>query len=134
MRDHRKFARLPIEGSLTGDITVALPLEVTQISAGGVLVETDRPLRLESLHELRFALEGTALVIRGRVVHSRVSDWSSSTRPSMCRRRFAPCWRASATTPLRPDQPHEHRALDHAGCLRCEAIGPQLQGINQRGR
>ena len=62
MRDHRKFSRLPIEGSLTGDITVALPLEVTQISAGGVLVETDRPLRLESLHELRFALEGAALV------------------------------------------------------------------------
>ena len=74
MRDHRKFARLPIEGSLTGDITVALPLEVTQISAGGALIETDRPLRLESLHELRFALEGTALVISGRVVHSRVAD------------------------------------------------------------
>ncbi len=74
MRDHRKFSRLPIEGSLTGDITVALPLEVTQISAGGVLVETDRPLRLESLHELRFALEGAALVVRGRVVHSRVAD------------------------------------------------------------
>ncbi|MDO8793013.1 MAG: PilZ domain-containing protein [Vicinamibacterales bacterium] len=74
MRDHRKFSRLPIEGSLTGDITVALPLEVTQISAGGVLIETDRPLRLESLHELRFALEGAPLVVRGRVVHSRVAD------------------------------------------------------------
>ncbi len=74
MRDHRKFARLPIEGSLTGDITVALPLELIQISAGGALVETDRPLRLESLHELRLALEGAVLVVRGRVVHSRVAD------------------------------------------------------------
>lgn len=74
MRDHRRFARLPIEGSLTGDITVALPLEVTQISAGGALIETDRPLRLESLHELRFSLEGAALVVMGRVVHSRVAD------------------------------------------------------------
>lgn len=79
MRDHRRFTRLPVEGSLTGDITVALPLVVTQISAGGVLVETDRPLRLESLHELRLNVDGLPLVVSGRVVHSRVVDLAADT-------------------------------------------------------
>ncbi len=70
-RPSRKFG---IEGSLTGDITLAQPLGVTQISAGGVLIETCRSLWLKSLHELRFALEGASLVVRGRVVHSHVAD------------------------------------------------------------
>ncbi|MGE0395047.1 MAG: PilZ domain-containing protein [Vicinamibacterales bacterium] len=79
MFEQRKAMRLPVEGSLTGDITVAMPLVVTQISAGGVLVETERPLRLESLHELRLGVDGSALVITGRVVHSRVVDLAADT-------------------------------------------------------
>ena len=79
MNDQRRAMRLPVEGSLTGDITVALPLIVTQISAGGVLVETERPLRLESRHEVRLSVDGAALVITGRVVHSRVVDLAADT-------------------------------------------------------
>lgn len=79
MYEQRKATRLPVEGSLTGDITVALPLVVTQISAGGVLVETERPLRIESLHEIRLGVDGSALVITGRVVHSRVADLAADT-------------------------------------------------------
>lgn len=74
MFEHRKSTRLPIQGSLDGDITVTLPLAVTQISAGGALVETSQPLRLESLHELRLTVDGAPLVLTGRVVHSRVVD------------------------------------------------------------
>jgi len=79
MHEQRRDARLPVEGSLTGDITVATPLVVTQISAGGVLVETERPLRLESLHEIRLSVDGTSLVVSGRVVHSRVVDLAADT-------------------------------------------------------
>lgn len=79
MQEQRRAARLPVEGSLTGDITIPVPLVVTQISAGGVLVETDHPLRLESLHEVRLSVDGTALVVSGRVVHSRVVDLAADT-------------------------------------------------------
>ncbi len=79
MRDHRRSARLPVEGSLDGDITITSPLLVTQLSAGGALIETGQPLRLESLHELRLTVDGVPLVVTGRVVHSRVIDLAPDT-------------------------------------------------------
>ena len=70
--EHRRWTRIPIPGNLGGDITVPLPLVVTQISAGGALVETKQPLRLESRHEIRLVIDGVTLALDGRVVHSRV--------------------------------------------------------------
>jgi hypothetical protein len=44
------------------------------ISLGGATVETRYPLHLNSLHDLRLTLGSTSVVIKGRVVHSRISD------------------------------------------------------------
>jgi hypothetical protein len=50
------------------------PTAVNQISRGGMQVETAFPLHLDSLHDFRLTLGERSIVIKGRVVHSRISD------------------------------------------------------------
>ena len=57
-------------------MAVVHPIAIKDISPGGAMVETSFPLRIDSLHDLRLTL-GRPLVIKGRVVHSRVSDIDS---------------------------------------------------------
>ena len=47
---------------------------ISEIGIGGATVETGFPLQLDSLHELRLTLVSTAVVVKGRVVHSHISD------------------------------------------------------------
>ncbi|MEY4637120.1 MAG: hypothetical protein RJA55_2918 [Acidobacteriota bacterium] len=47
---------------------------VRQMSHGGMQVETAFPLQLDSLHEFRLTLGNRSVVVKGRVVHSRISD------------------------------------------------------------
>jgi hypothetical protein len=47
---------------------------IKEISRGGVTIETPAPLHLDSLHDLRLTLGETAVVVKGRVVHSEISD------------------------------------------------------------
>lgn len=47
---------------------------VRQMSHGGMQVETAFPLQLDSLHEFRLTLGDRSVVVKGRVVHSRISD------------------------------------------------------------
>ena len=70
----RRSERIEILGTLEGDVTVVQPMRVRQISADGASVETSIALQVDSLHELKLALGATPVVIKGRVVHSRVSD------------------------------------------------------------
>lgn len=49
-------------------------MAIKEISRGGVQIETGFPLQLNSLHELRLTLGEFSVVIKGRVVHSRISD------------------------------------------------------------
>ena len=53
---------------------VFAPMIIREIGTGGASVDTSFPLHLNSLHDLRLALGSTSIVIKGRVVHSRISD------------------------------------------------------------
>jgi hypothetical protein len=66
--------RVPILGHVGGDITVVEPLAVKELGTGGATIETRFPLLIDSLHELRLALADRTVVVKGRVVHSHISD------------------------------------------------------------
>jgi PilZ domain-containing protein len=70
----RDTQRLPILGDLRGEIMVFEPLHIKEISQGGASVETRFPLVVDSLHELRLTLGNRSVVVKGRVVHARISD------------------------------------------------------------
>ena len=72
--DKRKLERVQILGELRGEMKVFQPMHVREISKQGVTIETLFPLHLDSLHDVRLSLGDTSVVIRGRVVHSHVSD------------------------------------------------------------
>jgi hypothetical protein len=72
--EHRNQDRVPILGELQGEITVFQPIVIKEISRGGVTIETQAPLHLDSLHDLRLTLGETSVVVKGRVVHSEISD------------------------------------------------------------
>ncbi|MBI4265003.1 MAG: PilZ domain-containing protein [Acidobacteria bacterium] len=74
MDDKRDAERIPILGELQGEMMVFQPMLIKEVSRGGVTVETQFPLHLNSLHELRLTLGGKSVVLKGRVVHSRISD------------------------------------------------------------
>jgi hypothetical protein len=74
---HQRGAeRVPISGDLHGEVMVFQPLLVREIGTKGLSVETTFPLHIDSLHEVRLALGGTSVVVKGRVVHSHVSQVS----------------------------------------------------------
>ena len=72
--DKRGAERVPILGQLQGEIMVFQPLMIRDISKGGVTVETRFPLHLDSLHDMRLSLNAKSIVVKARVVHSRISD------------------------------------------------------------
>lgn len=72
--EKRDTERVPILGELQGEVMVFQPMLIKEISRGGATVETRFPLHLNSLHDLRLTLGDRSVVIKGRVVHSRISD------------------------------------------------------------
>jgi hypothetical protein len=70
----RLGARVPILGHLSGDITVVEPMVVKELGLGGATIETRFALVIDSLHELRLTLGQHTIVVKGRVVHSHISD------------------------------------------------------------
>jgi hypothetical protein len=72
--NNRGDDRLPILGELRGEVTVVQPMSIKEISQGGAQVETDTPLLIGSIHELRLCLGDQSVVVKGRVVHCRISD------------------------------------------------------------
>src|SRR5262245_44949218 len=73
IHERRDSPRVELLGAVEGEMAVVHPVAVKEISPGGALVETSFPLRIDSLHDLRLTL-GRPLVVKGRVVHSRVTD------------------------------------------------------------
>lgn len=47
---------------------------VKELGIGGATIETRFPLLIDSLHELRLTLGNLTVVVKGRVVHSHISD------------------------------------------------------------
>ena len=72
--DKRTAERVQILGELRGDMKVFQPMQVREISRTGVTIETLFPLHLDSLHDVRLSLGDTSVVLKGRVIHSYVSD------------------------------------------------------------
>lgn len=70
----RASERVPILGDLHGEVMVFQPMQLVEMGRGGGTIETRFPLQLDSLHDLRLTLGPTAVVVKGRVVHSRISD------------------------------------------------------------
>ena len=74
MSDKRDTERVAILGELQGEMMVFQPMMVKEISRGGATVETRFPLHLNSLHDLRLILGNKSVILKGRVVHSRISE------------------------------------------------------------
>jgi hypothetical protein len=72
--DKRDSERMLILGGLQGEIMVFEPLQIKEIGPGGASIETRFPLHLDSLHDIRLTLGAKSIVLKGRVVHSRISD------------------------------------------------------------
>ncbi|MBM3818514.1 MAG: PilZ domain-containing protein [Acidimicrobiia bacterium] len=74
MDDKRDAERIPILGELQGEMMVFQPMHVKDISLRGASVETRYPLQLNSLHDVRLVVGNKSVILKGRVVHSRISD------------------------------------------------------------
>lgn len=74
MTDKRDRERVPVLGELQGEMMVFQSMLIKEVGVGGATVETRFPLQLNSLHELRLILGNTSVILKGRVVHSRISD------------------------------------------------------------
>jgi hypothetical protein len=72
--EKRDAERIPILGELQGEVMVFEPMLIKEVSVGGATVETRFPLHLNSLHDFRLTLGDRSIVVKGRVVHSRISD------------------------------------------------------------
>lgn len=72
--DRREAERLAVLGSLSGEVMVFQPLTIIEISAQGLVTETNFPLYLDSLHEFRLKLGDRPVVVRGRITHCSLVD------------------------------------------------------------
>jgi hypothetical protein len=70
----RDAERLTILGDLFGEVMVFEPMLIKEIGVGGATIETRFPLHLDSLHDFRMSLGDRPIVVKGRVVHCRISD------------------------------------------------------------
>jgi hypothetical protein len=71
----RDSQRIDLLGVLHGEVMVYQPTTVRQISKGGMQVETTFALQLDSLHDFRLTLGDRSIVVKGRVAHSRISEF-----------------------------------------------------------
>jgi len=72
--DRRHAERTPILGALHGDIMVFQSMSIAEIGLAGVTIDTSFPLHLDSIHDLRLTLGGSPIIVKGRVIHSHISD------------------------------------------------------------
>jgi hypothetical protein len=73
-QDKRDGERVSILGELQGEIMVFEPMVAKDVSRQGATIETRFPLHLNSLHDLRLMLGTRSIILKGRVVHSSISD------------------------------------------------------------
>ena len=72
--EKRDRERLAVLGNLFGEVMVLEPMLIKEIGTGGATIETGFPLHLGSLHDLRVLLGDRPVIVKGRVVHSHISD------------------------------------------------------------
>src|SRR6186713_578192 len=75
MASHKRDSeRVELLGALHGEVMAFQPSDICQMSHGGMQVETGFPLQLDSLHDFRLTLGERSVVVKGRIVHSSISD------------------------------------------------------------
>ena len=72
--NRRDNGRVDILGEPEGEVMVFFTMQISQISSGGAQIDTPFPLHLNSLHDLRLTLGGNSIIVKGRIVHSSISD------------------------------------------------------------
>jgi hypothetical protein len=72
--DKRDKERIQILGELHGEVMMFQPMAIKEISRGGCQIETDFPLQVDSLHEIRLTLGDKSVVLKGRVAHCSITD------------------------------------------------------------
>ena len=72
--DKRQSERVEMLGEMPGAATVAQPIAIKELSRTGALIEASFPLQIDSLHQFRLMLGDRVIVLRGRIVHCRISD------------------------------------------------------------
>lgn len=72
--DKRDTERVVILGELQAEIMILEPMLIKEISRTGATVDTRFPLQLNSLHDIRLTLGDASVILKGRVIHSRISD------------------------------------------------------------
>ena len=70
----RDTERIQILGELHGEVMVFQPMAIKEIGSGGAQIETQFPLQLNSLHELRLTLADHSIIVKGRIVYCGISD------------------------------------------------------------
>jgi hypothetical protein len=75
----RDTERVPIDGQLTGEVTVYQPMTILNISERGAQIETAFALHLDSLHEFRLSLGDRSIVVKGRIVHCQIGEIKEGT-------------------------------------------------------
>ena len=79
MSNQRDGERVSMLGDIPGEIMVLEPMIVKELSRGGATLETRFSLQLNSLHDLRLVLGERTVVVKGRVVHSKICDVDQET-------------------------------------------------------
>ena len=72
--NRRDNGRGDILGEPEGEGMGFFTMQISQISSGGAQIDTPFPLHLNSLHALRLTLGGNSIIVKGRIVHSSISD------------------------------------------------------------
>lgn len=71
--ERRRAPRVDLLATLQGHVvTLDERIQVRQLSAGGMIVETNRPISTRLAHDFRITLGDTTLTVHARVIHSRV--------------------------------------------------------------
>jgi hypothetical protein len=71
--DRRRSPRIDLLAELHGHVvTLDERVQVTQMSPGGMTVETSAPLSTRLPHDFRISFGPSAITVRGQVVHNRV--------------------------------------------------------------
>jgi hypothetical protein len=74
MPDRRRDLRIDLLADLQGHlITLDEQVGVRQLSLGGMTIETTAPLSPRVVHDFRLGLGELAVIVKGRVMHSRIS-------------------------------------------------------------
>lgn len=71
--EKRELDRVSV-GSLYGEVQLFQPMTVLEMSHRGARIETRFPLHIDSLHDFRLSMGERSLIVKGRIVHSEVTE------------------------------------------------------------